>query len=172
MPCQAEPGIAADTATNCRIVWSLVAPATPCHTVLPYRAAHHVHKYAVFVCAEPALPAVPCRRMGGGVLRSISCSCKWRSSMAWATSGACSLHGSHGALATNLKSKVNLRLASATWVLSSNSLVLAHTVKYYNKEATRFGLFTLHQASILCNQTEPTNTRHQCESNSRVQVFG
>jgi hypothetical protein len=35
----------------------------------------------------------------------------------------------------NLKSKVNLRLASATWVLSSNSLVLAHTVKYYNQEA-------------------------------------
>jgi hypothetical protein len=34
-----------------------------------------------------------------------------------------------------LKSKVNLRLASATWVLSSNSLVLAHTVKYYNQEA-------------------------------------
>jgi hypothetical protein len=71
-----------------------------------------------------------------------------------------------------LKNKVNLRLASATWVLSSNSLVLAHTVKYYNQEATRFGLFTLHQASILCKQTEPTNTRHQCESNSRVQVFG
>jgi hypothetical protein len=39
-------------------------------------------------------------------------------------------------------------------------------VKYYNQEATRFGLFTLHQASILCKQTEPTNTRHQCESNS------
>jgi hypothetical protein len=51
--------------------------------------------------------------------------------------------------ACNLKSKVNLRLASATWVLSSNSLVLAHTVKYYNQEATRFGLFTLHQASAL-----------------------
>jgi hypothetical protein len=72
----------------------------------------------------------------------------------------------------NLKSKGNLRLASATWVLSANGLVLAHTVKYYNQEATRFGLFALHQASILCKQTEPTNTRHQCESNSRVQVFG
>jgi hypothetical protein len=35
---------------------------------------------------------------------------------------------------SDLKSKVNLRLASATWVLSSNSLVLAHTVKYYNQE--------------------------------------
>jgi hypothetical protein len=72
----------------------------------------------------------------------------------------------------SLKSKVNLRMAAATWVLSSYSLVLAHTVKYYNQEATRFGLFTLHQASILCKQTEPTNTRHQCESNSRMQVFG
>jgi hypothetical protein len=64
------------------------------------------------------------------------------------------------AFCSNLKSKVNVRLASATWVLSSNSLVLAHTVKYYHQEATRFGLFTLHQASILCKQTEPTNTRH------------
>jgi hypothetical protein len=58
-----------------------------------------------------------------------------------------------------LKTKVKLRLASAAaWVLSSNSLVF---VKYYNHEATRFGLFTLHQSSILCKQTEPTNTRHQ-----------
>jgi hypothetical protein len=61
-----------------------------------------------------------------------------------------------------LKSKVQLRLASAAaWVLGSNSLVLAHTVKYYNQEATRVGLFTLHQASSLCKQTEPSNTRHQ-----------
>jgi hypothetical protein len=39
-------------------------------------------------------------------------------------------------LVGHLKSKVNVRLASATWVLSSNSLVLAHTVKYYNQQAS------------------------------------
>jgi hypothetical protein len=54
-----------------------------------------------------------------------------------------------------LKSKVNLRLASATWVLSSNSLVLAHTVKYYNQEAT-----CLHTAPSKSSYASSSLTTH------------